>query len=206
MKKLLFFGSIDVAPTYGGPIQFHRHFVERNDFIFHKIIEPPSTKFLQYLHTGIAWLDKTIDRLAHTRLFPFFCAMDYWVGARRVLKKLSQEVQKHRPDAIVTVAFGVYGFAAWRVAKKHRLPLITFLHDWWPDLVFKEKFPRWLLDHEMKALYHHSDLNLSVSQGMDDAMGSHPNTQRLYPIPRRFTPSPIPPHPLLDFGKKLNLL
>jgi UDP-N-acetylglucosamine:LPS N-acetylglucosamine transferase len=191
-KKLLFLASIDVAPTGGGPIQFHRHFVERTDFDFEKIIEPSSKAFPQHLHTGIAWLDKIICRLAHTRLFSFFCALDYWIGARRIAKDLTAQVAQHRPDAIVTVAFGIYGFAAWRVAKKLRLPLITFLHDWWPDLVFKEKFPRWLLDHEMQALYRYSQLNLSVSKGMDIASGSHSHTHRLYPIPRKLTHTASP--------------
>jgi hypothetical protein len=64
------------------------------------------------------------------------------------------------------------------------VPLITFYHDWWPDLMFG-KTPRTLawMDREFRHLAGDSDLILPVSKALLDELGKHPNAVVLPPIP-----------------------
>lgn len=181
-RRLLFIGSLDAAPTGGGPIQFHRHFVERHDFAFSKLVEPAQPR-LNSLRTGLARLDSMIDRLSRTRLFPHFVSLDLWLAARRAVPALLREAKAVQPDAIVTVAYGAYGFAAQSVAKRLGLPLITFFHDWWPDLgALQSRLGIRVFDWRTRRLYRKSDLALCVCEGMKQELGAHPNASVLYPI------------------------
>jgi glycosyltransferase involved in cell wall biosynthesis len=179
--KLLFIGSLDVAPTFGGPIQFYRHFVQRNDFEFHKLVEKPQPR-LANLQTGQPWLDRAVDRASRTRFFPHFAAYNEWRGVGKAVPGLVEEAIRVRPDAIVTVAFGAYGFAAERVAARLRLPLITFFHDWWPDITLESRPGIAAFDRRMRRLYRRSDLAFCVCDEMKQELGGHPNAKVLYPI------------------------
>jgi glycosyltransferase involved in cell wall biosynthesis len=179
--RLLFIGSLDAAPTYGGPIQFYRHFVERNDFEFRKLVEPSQERFV-YLKTRFSGLNRIIDRASRTRLFPHFAALNEWRGIAKSAPALVREAGQFAPDAIVTVAFGCYGFAAVSVAKKLKLPLVTFFHDWWPDISLRSRPGIAVFDRLMRRLYRASDLALCVCDEMKSELGSHPNAQVLFPI------------------------
>jgi Glycosyltransferase Family 4/Glycosyl transferases group 1 len=181
-RRLLFIGTLDVAPTYGGPIQFHRHFVERGDFSFRKLIEPSRTR-LAYLNTGLNFLDRALDRASKTRLFPHFAALNEWLSVRKAVSGLMREALALKPQAVVTVAFGAYGFAAAYVAKRLNVPLITFFHDWWPDLALESRLGIRAFDWRMRRLYRQSDLALCVCDEMKEELGAHPNARILYPIP-----------------------
>jgi glycosyltransferase involved in cell wall biosynthesis len=182
LRRLLFIGTLDVAPTYGGPIQFHRHFIERRDFEFRKLIEPSQPR-LANLRTGLTSMDRVIDRASRTRLFPHFAALNEWLSVRKAVRRLLPEALAFRPHAIVTVAFGAYGFAAAHVAERLNVPLITFFHDWWPDLALGSRIGIRAFDWRMRWLYRQSDLALCVCDEMKEELGPHPNARTLYPIP-----------------------
>jgi hypothetical protein len=89
--------------------------------------------------------------------------------------------QNFKPELVLTVAHGDGCHAAARLAKRTQLPLVTFFHDWWPDLV-----PRWLrADEELqfRRLYATSHVAFCVCNGMRQALGDHPNAPILSPIP-----------------------
>jgi Glycosyl transferase 4-like domain/Glycosyl transferases group 1 len=183
-RRLLFIGSLDVVPTYGGPVQFHRHFIERNDFEFHKVIEEPQGR-LSYLKTGFKWLDRVIDRASRTRFFPHFAAANEWRGIKKSIPGLVREARQFRPDAIVTIAHGCYGFAARSIASGLRVPLITFFYDWWPDLALQSRLGIAAFDRRMRRLYRESDLAFCVCEEMRAELGNHPNASVLFPIPAK---------------------
>ena len=179
--RLLFIGSLDVAPTFGGPIQFHRHFVERQDFDFRKLVEPPQAR-LAHLRTRSAVLTRILDRLSRSRLFPHFAALNGWLATRKAIPELIHAARAHQPDAIVSVAFGAYGFAAPAVADALEIPLLTFFHDWWPDLAVDSRLAIPFFDRQMQRLGRRSDVALCVCEEMRRELGAHPNTRVLYPI------------------------
>ena len=183
-KSLLFIGSLDVAPTFGGPIQFYRHFAERNDFEFHKLVEPARSR-LSHLRTGVGILDRAVNRASQTRFFPHFTAFDEWRGIEKAVPGLVREAERVGPDAIVTVAFGAYGFAAEGVASQLKLPLVTFFHDWWPDISLQSRPGIAAFDRRMRRLYRRSDLAFCVCDEMKAELGDHPNAPVLFPIPAR---------------------
>ncbi len=182
--RVAFIGTLDVAPTFGGPIQFHRHFVERDDFEFEKFIEQP-TRRLGHLHAGVGPLDRLVTRASQTRLFPHFVAVNELLGIRRAVPSLVARVSAFRPDAIVTVAFGAYGFAAAHVARRLGIPLLTFFHDWWPDLALESAWGVRAFDRRIRWLYARSDVALCVCEEMRRELGPHPRAEVLYPIPGR---------------------
>jgi glycosyltransferase involved in cell wall biosynthesis len=83
----------------------------------------------------------------------------------------------------MTVAHNEECHAAMRYADKHDLPLVTFFHDWWPDMSGAHKFLKQRIERDFRALYKASDLALCVSAGMRDQLGWHQRAEVLFPIP-----------------------
>jgi hypothetical protein len=93
-------------------------------------------------------------------------------------------------DAIVTVGYGRLAFVAQHVSRLLQLPLITFFHDWWPDLVVGlTPRLRKLLDANFGRLASHSDLIFPVTRALSDELGGHRNSVILPPIPASVTSS-----------------
>jgi len=186
--RLLYIGSLPCEPFYGGPIQLHRHFVESGDYDFHSIVDPQEGD-IPFLMTGCAPIDGAIGRVSNTRFHPNLLALNFLVGERRIASRALNAARSHRADAIVTVAFGPGALAAGEIADRLGLPLITFFHDWWPDLVPCRGIGKRLLDRRFRHLYRKSTLALCVSPEMREELGDHPNAPVLHPIPA-FAPPP----------------
>jgi glycosyltransferase involved in cell wall biosynthesis len=180
--RLLYIGTLPCEPIAGGPIQIYRHFVESNDFEFQSITESSDRAF-PYLETGQAWVDRCIYRGGKTRLFPDLLTLNYLMAENREAKKLLPLAQAFQPQAIVTIAYGSYSFVAAAVARQMKLPLITFFHDWWPDLTPCRGWSKQWLDKRFRALYKETSLALCVCESMRKELGQHPNSVVLYPIP-----------------------
>ena len=189
-------GSLPCEPTYGGPIQLYRHFVESGDFDFHSIVEASVTSN-NYLLAGFSGWNRIVQRFTNTRLYPHVFALNCLVGARRQLKRVLRKASRIQPQAIVTVAYGSYAFLAPAVARRLNLPLITFFHDWWPDLTPSSGISKRLLDNRFRALYRQSDLALCVCEQMRNELGPHKNAIVLQPIPAFKRPV----HQPTDVGK-----
>jgi len=86
-------------------------------------------------------------------------------------------------SVVMTVAQGDAYYAAARYAKRYDLPLVSIFHDWWPDIARLHKPFRSIIQDSFMQLYQDSALALSVSAGMKKALGPHPNSKVLYPIP-----------------------
>lgn len=180
--RLLYIGSLPCEPLYGGPIQLHRHFIESGDFDFQSIVEPQGGE-TAWLMTGCDFVDSAIRRVSNTRLQPEILALNFLLGERRIAGRVMKAAAACRADAIVTVAFGTGGLAAGEVAQRLGLPLITFFHDWWPDLIPCRGVGKRLLDDRQRRLYRRSRLALCVCPEMRDELGDHPNAPVLYPVP-----------------------
>jgi hypothetical protein len=181
--RLAYVSSVPCARTFGGPLQIYRHFVDRNDFEFFDFSDDSTDIFEQWLGEERA-KSPLFQRLKRTRLYPYLLAAAYTTLLGHRVKELVPEIAALRPDAIVTVAYGRYAFVAQRIAKKMKLPLVTFFHDWWPDLVFcSTPKTRYWMDKKIRALAKASDLLLSVSDGLLQELDPHPFAVVLLPIP-----------------------
>jgi len=84
---------------------------------------------------------------------------------------------------MLTVAHGELCWIAQQMSVQFKIPLVTFFHDWWPDLAYVHDWARARITHRFQRLYQQSQLALCVSEGMRQALGTHSNAQVLFPIP-----------------------
>lgn len=180
--RLMYIGTLPCEQTAGGPVQMYRHFIQNKDFDFDSIIEPCMWS-MEYIKTHLQPIDRLLVRLTKTRLYPDLFALNVLMAEHRASSLLLDKVLDFNPQAIVTIAFGSYGFVASHVARQLKLPLITFFHDWWPDLTPCRGLSKKLLDNRFRLLYQESDLALCVCESMYQELGYHRNSVVFYPIP-----------------------
>ena len=130
-----------------------------------------------------------LSRLSKTRL----ASVSH--GLRQVfttddLRALHDRIARELPDAIVTVAHGTLYPIALRLSQQFKIPLITFFHDWFPDMAWVPNSLRPYLERQFRRLYQHSAVAFCVSEGMRQALGPHPNAWVLPPIPGAVVRSP----------------
>lgn len=187
--RLLYISSVPCAATAGGPLQIYRHFRERSDFEFVDLNISSQTIWEQWIGTTLAE-GRAFKRLRNTRLFPYLLWAAYSTGHERSARALRSRAAAARADAIVTVGYGRMAFVAQHVSRLLQLPLITFFHDWWPDLVVGlTPRLRSLLDARFRRLALQSDLIFPVTRALSDELGGHPNSVILAPIPASVTNS-----------------
>jgi glycosyltransferase involved in cell wall biosynthesis len=180
--RLLYIGTLPCDGIAGGPIQLHRHFIESRDFDFQSIIEPAGKNF-KFLETGISLIDRCLYRSGKTRFFSHLLACNYLMAEHSAVEQVLASADLLHPQAIVTIAYGSYSFVAAAVARRMKLPLIVFFHDWWPDLTPCQGWHQQWLDRRFQKLYHQSSLALCVCESMQAELGKHRNSRVLYPIP-----------------------
>ena len=90
---------------------------------------------------------------------------------------------KARADAIITLAHGLVWLQAMAVARATGLPLVTVVHDWYPDASGCPRWGMWIWERCFRQLMRSSALIFAVSEGMAREIGHHPNLLVLPPIP-----------------------
>ena len=101
-----------------------------------------------------------------------------WIDAELPSPQVSE-----MPAVVMTVAHEEACYAAMRYARRYDLPLVTFFHDWWPDMAEVHAPFRSMCERSFRQLYEESSLALCVSEGMKKELGAHANSQILLPIP-----------------------
>jgi glycosyltransferase involved in cell wall biosynthesis len=180
--RVIVISSVRPEPTSAGQIVLHRHLVNQPGIEWESFGSEPVRL------TASSAVRRAAGRLAQTRLQHF--AHDFWAwrDGRWLASLLPKAVPDGEQPVVLTVAQGDACGAAWRFAQKHRLPLVTIFHDWWPDMVLAHSHFHKLLEKHFRELYHQSQLALCVSEGMRAVLGPHPNAQVLYPIPAKASP------------------
>ncbi len=90
---------------------------------------------------------------------------------------------RQQADAILTVAHGLAWLQAMAVSRATGLPLITVVHDWYPDASGCPRWGLWIWERSFRQLMRRSRLIFAVSDGMAREIGSHPNLRVLPPMP-----------------------
>ncbi len=170
----------------GGDIVLYRHFIERPGLQF-KLLDVPIVK------------NSFFKRLEKTRFGSYIKSLQpfYETAATELFKSIP------KPAFVFTVAHDRECFAALKAAQYWNVPLVTVFHDWYPASSGAHHKLLYFLNQEFKALYKASSLALCVSKQMKEALGSHPNSIVLPPIPSTavFKQNQLP-----HFGQKISLL
>jgi len=179
--KVYVISSVRPEPSSAGQVILHRH-----------LTDIPSLECEVYglepeVVTTSTVIRRIMGRLTQTRAQRF--AQDFWAwrDGRWLDALLPTSVSDPTCSVVLTVAQGDACGAAQRFAQKHRLPLVTFFHDWWPDMAAVHRPFQRYLEMRFRDLYQQSQLALCVSEGMRVELSSHPNAQVLYPIPSKGT-------------------
>lgn len=180
--RVIIISSVRPEPTTAGQIALHRHLVNQPGVEWESFGSEPSRL------TASSAVRRAAGRLAQTSLHRY--AQDFWAwrDGRWLDQLLPKAVPAGERAVVLTVAQGDACGAARRFAQKHRLPLVTIFHDWWPDMVLIHSLLHKLLEKQFRELYGQSQLALCVSEEMRALLGPHPNAQVLYPIPAKASP------------------
>lgn len=189
--------SVRPEPTSAGQIILYRHLVNQPGITLEVYGGEPRKRNLSSILRRIA------GRLGRSRLHRFI--EDFWVawGGRWLDSELPETIVAPGRTIVVTVAHGDGFMAAQRYARRHRLPLLVFFQDWWPDMADVHRPFHRLLERKFRSLYMHANAALCVCPGMQQALGENPRAQDLYPIPAAGT---ILTKPDSGAGKPMRIL
>ncbi len=181
---VILISSVPPEPTSAGQLILHRHLVHQPGITWECFGSEPSRL------TASSAVRRLIGRLAQTRLRRF--AHDFWAlrNGRWLDGLLPNPATPGDRTVVLTVAQGDACGAARRFAQKRRLPLVTFFHDWWPEMPDVHSCMRERLERQFRQLYQDSIVSFCVSEGMLEALGSNPAAQVLLPIPEKRTSIP----------------
>jgi hypothetical protein len=215
--RILYLAWTVPGPQSGACLAMQRHFIDHDDFEFFVVSDSPFDhpghgNILLRTHRGVA-------RVRRTRLSRLVRQFEMLFLPRRMAGHLDKVVQEFAPDAIFTIPDNTVSWAAYLLAKKHRLPLISNFQDWWPEGQFVYRFEtpypfvRGILEARFRKIYEESALAFCTSEGMRDHLGPHRNAAVLYPCPARLSnqakpdfqpPAPEQPLRLLYAGAIVN--
>ncbi|MBD2280326.1 glycosyltransferase [Aphanizomenon flos-aquae] len=180
--KIIVISSVSPQPTGAGQMLLYRHLSQANGWDVQIVPNPDDNQTYR-------WQTKLIKRLEHTRFHRWSHDLDILDNGNNwnaIIANYYQQPSnsiRENNTIVLTVAHGNGCWAAQRFAQKYQLPLVTIFHDWFPDLPSLHKPFHDLLEKRFQKLYQQSNLALCVSQGIKNALGSHSNSQVLYPIP-----------------------
>lgn len=179
-KTIIVISSVQPQTRSAGGLVLHRH-LDNLTYYSVKVIHHP------YKPDTITCFSKILKRLQKSWLDRIGNDLDvirYGQAWNKTLEGIRiSDMTKQGKLIVLTVAHGDGCWAAQSFAAYHNFPLVVFFHDWWPDSPKLHKPFRNLLNRNLIKLYQGSSLALCVSQGMKEALGSHPNSRVLYPIP-----------------------
>jgi glycosyltransferase involved in cell wall biosynthesis len=198
--RVIVISSVRPEPVSAGQIVLHRHLVGQAGLTIDVYGHEPGHL------TPSALLRRLFGRLQRTPLHRV--AEDFWAvwGGRWLDGALPHSTKRDGRTVVLTVAHGDVCLAALRFARKHQLPLVTFFHDWWPDIPpVHAPFHR-RLNRDFVRLYQASTVALCVSAGMKTTLGRHPCAPVLYPIPKQPDRADVTIQPIIVASKPFQVL
>ena len=186
-NRLLLVSIVPPVNDCGVRIVMHRHLVERSPFDLHVASNADFAEGL-LIHTKID-LPFPFQKIKKSRFGP---ALRKWILDYENLiwphsgcRQLERAVEEFQPDVILTLAESGLCHIAHKVARKHRIPLVGLFLDWFPIMKghFGHKCTQPILNKRYRDLYASCDLAFCTSDGMQEVLGSHPNSHVIYPMP-----------------------
>lgn len=128
-------------------------------------------------------------RLSRTRLRRWVSQYEMLVEPYIAARCLLPAVERFQPDIILTIPDNTLSWAAYLIAKKLGLPLVTNFQDWWPRAQFfaPGEVPysptRVVLESRFRKFYRASRVAFCTSEGFTKFLGPHRDAPVLYPCP-----------------------
>lgn len=175
-RNILFISSIPAKNISGGSVVFFNHLRKHKDF---NILEITNKTLETY-----KFIKKLRNYCKNTRLYyPLEFLILLFI--RKLLKVNYSEIRKFKPECVITVAHGDLFWVALKIARKMKIPIITFYHDWWP-IFFNQKneYPTpfyYIHNYRFLKTYKRSSTNICVSEGMQKQLGKHKSSFILPP-------------------------
>ena len=188
--RILLISSVVPRNTTGGELVLYRHFSQF-----------PGLRLAIATDQGQGLLaadiiniraNRLLNRLAKTRFSKWFHDIFQCFNTFHDAQEVRNYIKDKKPDIILTVAHNEFCWLAQQIAQEFNIPLVTFFHDWWPDMAYVHSFARGFITRRFKRLYQQSQLALCVDEEIRQALGKHPNAQILYPIPHPFVKEEFP--------------
>jgi glycosyltransferase involved in cell wall biosynthesis len=164
---------------------FFRHFVERDDFEIFVVTD--NSQILDYNVKYKHLLFKNshyFERLSKTRFSKFFHSAKHLFFGYFIPKEISLACKEFNPDVVMTVA-GTWSQAALmalQISKRLNKPLVGSFNDWFDYNLISHPSLKSLIERKFRSFYRRCHLALCTCEGMQEALGSHPNCHILYPI------------------------
>jgi hypothetical protein len=175
--RLLYLGDVPIRPDQsGGSVVLWRH----QQLLSSGTIRSADPGLGHRLGLGAAlW-----SWLRRLRLGRLALILQPWLWQQDVrFSPAELATLRQQADAILTVAHGLAWLQAMAAARASGLPLITVVHDWYPDASGCPRWGLWIWERSFRQLMRRSALIFAVSDGMARQIGPHPNLQVLPPIP-----------------------
>ncbi|MFB8790201.1 MAG: glycosyltransferase [Potamolinea sp.] len=182
--KILLISSVLPRDTTGGELVLYRHLSRTSEFSL--AIATDDCQGLLAEEIIDIQGNRLLNRLTRTRISKWVHDVRQCFDTFHDTKKLQHYIKHKKPDIILTVAHHELCWLAQKMSQEFNIPLVTFFHDWWPDMAYVHSFARKILISRFKGLYQQSQLVFCVSEEMKQALGEHPNAQILFPIPEQF--------------------
>jgi glycosyltransferase involved in cell wall biosynthesis len=165
---------------------FYRHFVERRDFEIKVVTNcgtfPAGPVPYQPVLFGPSRLT---SRLFRTRLMPWLYGPHSLTACGRVPQSVWQAAREFQPQLVFTIAgsWDYSALVAQRVARWLKVPLVASFNDWF-NYGWFPSHPVYhsLIEKRFRRFYREADLALCTCEGMQEALGPHPNAHILYPM------------------------
>ncbi len=190
--RILLISSVLPRDTTGGEVVLYRHF-SRSPELRIAIVRSTVTAPLA-IDDSQNWLaediieiqaNRLLTRLTRTRLSRWTHDLLQCFNTFHNTNQLRHYIKNKKPDIIITVAHQELCWLAQQIAQEFNIPLVTFFHDWWPDMAYVHSFARRILTRRFKQLYQQSQLVFCISEGMQQALGRHANAVVMFPIPHQ---------------------
>jgi glycosyltransferase involved in cell wall biosynthesis len=170
LPRLLYLGDVPVEDTTGGSALLHRMLLayprEKLLIVEGSLREPLQEKRVpgaQYRELNLG-----SRRLAHSRLGPLYFP-SLWIAAPLFTGRAERQVERFRPEAVLTVAHGISWRIAASVASRSDIPLHLIVHDdrnaWGPEVPLL----RSVADRTFGSVYHFASSRLCVSPYMRES-------------------------------------
>lgn len=179
--RILLISSVLPRDTTGGELVLYRHFSQFPGLRL--AIATDDCQGLLAADIITIKANRILTRLKRTRLSKWIHDILQCFNTFHDVQKIRHYIKHKKPDIILTVAHNELCWLSQQISQEFNIPLVTFFHDWWPDMAYVHALARKILTRRFKRLYQQSQLVFCVDEEIRQALGTHPNAQILYPIP-----------------------
>jgi len=165
----------------------HRHLVEREPF---EVLVATNADYALEPQPHLALqLPYLLQRLRKTRFSPY---LNRWIIDFENLiwpllpnPTVDKAIRDFQPDVLLVLADNCLAEIARRAAKRHHLPLVGLFLDWFPIMkgYYGHSWSSAWLSRRFEQFYAACNLALCTSDGMQEVLGTHPNSHVIYPMP-----------------------